>query len=263
MTGVSFIQDSFKENFDSEPPGTKSNGGGWTIGNTPTYGTATIVTDNAPNQSLKLTDNDYDPNNAYRGVSATRTFPPQTGKFTLETKVRVKRYNNDPQQHFNIAFLDNSVSPKTALKIFYAGDSWKYYVNGVPVILPAANLLDKWTTIRVMFDITHWKMDLSFTSDEYTTNNTQDPNLDKTTGTFTVKGLDIPADISNVSKVNYFPQNYVGEYYIDYLTMDNAPPIWTGILTTNKRADSVKLSWTSATDDLGAISGYSIFEGSY
>ena len=258
---------TFRDNFDGEPLGTKSSGNGWTIGNTPTFGTATIVPDpSAVNKSLKLTDNDYDPNNVYRGVSATRTFTPQTtGKFTLETKIRIDKFDNSySQQHFNVVFQDNASSPNTALKLVYSGGSWKYISStGVPTPLPTADFLGKWVTIRVAFDIPNGKYNIKLISDAYKTSRSTDPNIDKATGTASLTGLTFNS-VANVSKVLYLPQDYKGAYYIDYLAMDNAPPTWSpnGTLTASEKTPtSVKLTWSgTASDDSLVIDKYNIYD---
>ena len=258
---------TFRDSFDGELPGTKSSGNGWTIGNTPTYGTATIVPDpSSVNKSMKLTDSDYDPNNVYRGVSATRTFTPQTtGKFTLETKIRIDKFDNSySQQHFNVVFQDNASSPNTALKLVYSGGSWKYISStGVPTPLPTADFLGKWVTIRVAFDIPNGKYNIKLISDAYKTSRSTDPNIDKATGTASLTGLTFNS-VANVSKVLYLPQDYKGAYYIDYLAMDNAPPTWSpnGTLTASEKTPtSVKLTWSgTASDDSLVIDKYNIYD---
>ena len=58
---------TFNDSFNNETIGPKTNNSGWTV-STATYGTAAIVDDptldNALNRSLKLTDEDYDPDDS-------------------------------------------------------------------------------------------------------------------------------------------------------------------------------------------------------
>lgn len=238
---------TFIDNFDNEEIGPKPNGGGWTTVTTTTYGSTEIVADPTPenpdNQSLKLTDNDYDPNNAFRSfATATRTVPAQSGTFTFETRVRIEK-NTTTDQHFNISFVDNNW--KTAAKLLYTGGAWRYYPkSGTPIQLSGTNSLDKWTTIRVTFDTTSGKYNL-------------------TVGAVTLTGLDFVESVSALYKVLYLPQNHTGVYYIDYLALNNTVPVWTnGTLTaSDKTATTVKLAWSGASDDSGVIAKYHIYQG--
>lgn len=249
---------TFKEVFDNEPEATKVTGGDWIIEGT-NNGTAEIAIDpttvNSNNKSLKLTDTNYVTGNEYLpSATATRTFSSQTGIFTVETKIRVEQLET-VNQNFNIVLYDNSSN--VAVKLFYAGGLWKYLpAAGTPEIaLPSADFLGEWVTIRMRFNISEHKYDLTVISDAY--------NGIFADGTFNVKGLDIPAGISNVSKVRYFPQNYKGEYYIDYIALNSAAPAWTnGSLTvSDQTATSAKLTWSGASDDSGSIAKYNIYDG--
>ncbi|MDF2644845.1 MAG: hypothetical protein K0Q73_650 [Paenibacillus sp.] len=256
---------TFTDSFNSEPTGPKTTGGGWIVDSP--YGTVEIAEDPAPdNKSLKLTDNDFDTtntNNAYRpSATATRTISPQTGKFILETKVRIEKYENTSEQHFNVVVTDNNLN--IAAKLAYTGGLWKNITDSNAVLnLPAVNYVGQWVTIRLEFDKILGKYDMTVISDAYKSSGSSDTHLNKATGTYTVKGLNIKAGTSELTKVLYLPQNYKGIYYIDYLTLNNTAPIWPdGTLTaTDMTADSLKLSWASASDDLGTISEYGIYEG--
>ncbi|MCL6605047.1 MAG: discoidin domain-containing protein [Paenibacillus sp.] len=252
---------TFTDSFNSEPVGPKTNGGGWTMGTS--FGTVEIIEDSSPdNKIMKLTDNDYVPGSEFRGAAtATRTIIPQTGKFTVETKVRIEIYENaDP--HFNFVVTDNQSN--LAAKLTYTGGLWRDVTDANAVInMPSGNLIGQWVTLRFVIDKALGKYDMTVISDAYKSSGSTDPRLDKSTGTFTIKGLNIKPGTGDLTKVLYLPQNNKGIYYVDYLTLNNTAPIWAdGTLTaTTLSANSVKLTWPSATDDLGTIKEYRIYEG--
>ncbi|KGE17064.1 heparin/heparin-sulfate lyase HepB [Paenibacillus wynnii] len=252
---------TFTDSFNSEPTGLKTNGGGWTMGTS--FGTAEIVEDSSPdNKIMKLTDNDYVAGFEFRGAAtATRTISPQTGKFTVETKVRIEKYENaDP--HFNFVVTDNQSN--LAAKLTYTGGLWRDVTDANAVInMPSGNLIGQWVTLRFVIDKALGKYDMTVISDAYKSSGSTDIRLDKSTGTFTIKGLNIKPGTGDLTKVLYLPQNNKGIYYVDYLTLNNTAPIWAdGTLTATKlSANSVKLTWPSAADDLGTIKEYRIYEG--
>ncbi|GGF61674.1 hypothetical protein GCM10010912_03580 [Paenibacillus albidus] len=253
---------TFTDSFNTEPTGPKTTGGGWAVDSR--FGTVEIAEDPAPeNKSMKLTDNDYDPSDVYRpAATATRTISPQTGKFTLETKLRIEKYEDTSDQHFNIAVTDDKMN--IAAKLAYTGGVWRNITDSTAVInMPSANLIGQWVTIRLDFDVSLGKYDMTVISDAYKSSGSGDTNLNKATGTYTLKGLNIKAGAGELTKVLYLPQNNKGIYYIDYLTLNNTAPIWSdGTLTaTNLTSESVKLTWPDATDDLGTITEYGIYEG--
>lgn len=254
------------ESFDDKPTGTLGNTGGWYTDQT--YGTAKIVTDATPgnpnNKSLKLTDNDYviGNNNEYRSApEVTRTFGTQTGKFTVETKIRLERLNNGIHQHFNVVFKDSSSI--VASKLVYLNDRWNYQVGNTVIPMPEADFRDKWATIRLSYDFSQGKYDITVISDAYKIPTSADANLDSSTGTYTVKGLVIPTGINHISKVSYFSQNYYANFYIDYLALDNEQPVWSGgatLTTSEQTSSSVKLTWTgTVTDNTQSIAKYNIY----
>lgn len=220
---------TFSDTFDFEPTAAKTNGGGWLVDTA--YGKVEIFDDHTTtypgNKSMKLTDTDHVTGQEYRvGGAATRTFSAQTGKFTLETKVRIQQHET-ANQHFNIVFQNNSST--VVLKLVYSGNGWSYYTVPNPTAndisyMPAANMLGQWMTVKVTFDMHLRKYDMTVTSDALKTSTSTDTRLNKSTGVFTVTGQDIQTGISEVSKVNYFAQNYKGAYYIDYLTLADVRP---------------------------------------
>ena len=241
---------AFRETFDDDVIGPLANGNGW--GEVSSGGTVEIVADPTPgnplNQSLKLTDSDYDPNEPFRSLAtATRILPPQAGKFTIETRVRVEEHI-DSDQHFNISFLDNSWNQ--AAKLVYTGGAWNYYPKtGSPIRMPGTDSLGKWTTIRLDFDTSLGKYDLTMTSEG--------------TGTFRLQGLDITGSISQVTKVLYLPQKFRGIYYVDDVALNDAAPIWAdGTVTVSEKTyTSVTLTWSAANVEGLTTTGYSIFDG--
>ena len=252
---------TFTDSFNSEPIGPKTNGGGWTMGTS--FGTAEIVKDSSPdNKIMKLTDNDFVTGSEFRGAAtATRTISPQTGKFTVETKVRIEKYENaDP--HFNFVVTDNQSN--LAAKLTYTGGLWRDVTDANAVInMPSGNLIGQWVTLRFVIDKALGKYDVTVISDAYKLSGSTDTRLNKSTGTFTIKGLTIKPGTGDLTKVLYLPQNNKGIYSVDYLTLNNNAPIWAdGTLTATKLSkNSVKLTWPSATDDLGIIKEYRIYEG--
>jgi hypothetical protein len=252
---------TFTDSFNSEPTGPKTNGGGWTMESQ--FGTVEIVEDStSDNKSMKLTDNDYVTGYEFRGAAtANRTISPQTGKFSVETKVRIEKHeNSDP--HFNFVVTDNQLN--IAAKLTYTGGLWRNVTDANAVInMPSGNLIGQWVTLRLEIDKTLGKYDMTVISDTFKSSGSADTHLNKTTGTYTIKGLNIKPGTGELTKVLYLPQNNKGIYYVDYLSLNNTAPIWAdGTLTvTNLSANSVKLTWPSAADDLGTIKEYGIYEG--
>ncbi|WP_172251392.1 heparin/heparin-sulfate lyase HepB [Saccharibacillus deserti] len=252
---------TFTESFDNEPIGPKTAGAGWTLGSDPGIGTLEIVEDpSAEHKSMKLTDNHYAANEEFRpAASIYRTISPQTGKFTVETRVRIEKYEGaDP--HFNFAVTDNQSN--IAVKLTYSGGVWRDITNAEVINMPSGSLIGKWVTLRLEIDKPAGKYNMTVISDAYKFGR-KDNRLNKETGTYTVSNLPLKPGTGDLTRLTYLPQKNKGVYYVDYLTLNNNAPVWSGgALTKTKPIEkSVTLTWPNAVDDRGPIKEYGIYEG--